>query len=135
MSDNAELVRRLTEEGFAKGNLAVFDELLSEDFVSHDPPPGAPSNREGMKAVAGMVNAAFDDISFEFDEYIDAVDGRVTENWAMTGIHANEAFGMPASGKSVRVRGIEVWRCADGKIVEHWGSIDMSDIAEKAMGA
>ena len=88
-----------------------------------------------MKAVAGMVGAAFDDIGFEFDEFIDAADGRVTENWAMTAIHAHEAFGMPASGKSVRVRGIEIWRCAGGKIVEHWGSIDMSDIAEKAMGA
>lgn len=135
MTENADLVRRLTEEGFAKGNLAVFDEILSDDFVSHDPPPGAPPNREGMKAVAEMVGAAFDDVGFEFDEFIDAVDGRVTENWAMTGIHAHEAFGMPPSGKSVRVRGIEIWRCAGGKIVEHWGSIDMSDVAEKAMGA
>ena len=135
MSTNADLVRRLTEEGFAGGDQAVFDELLSEDFVSHDPPGGAPADREGMKAVAGMVSGAFDDIAFEFDEFIDMVDGRVVENWAMTGVHAHDAFGLSASGRSVRVRGMEIWRCADGKIVEHWGSIDMGDVAEKAMGA
>jgi len=32
------------------------------------------------------------------------------------------------------VRGVEIFRCESGKIVEHWGAVDMSDVAEKAMG-
>jgi predicted SnoaL-like aldol condensation-catalyzing enzyme len=27
---------------------------------------------------------------------------------------------------------MEIWRCADGKIVEHWGVVDMSDVFMKA---
>jgi predicted SnoaL-like aldol condensation-catalyzing enzyme len=32
----------------------------------------------------------------------------------------------------VQVRGIEIFRCEGGKIVEHWGAVDMSDVFEKA---
>jgi predicted ester cyclase len=52
----------------------------------------------------------------------------------MIGTHTGEAFGLPPSGQSVRIRGVEIWRCDNGKIVEHWGSIDMSDLFEKAAG-
>ena len=62
-------------------------------------------------------------------------DGRVVENWAMTATHTGEAFGLPASGKSIRVRGVEIFRCEEGKVVEHWGAVDMSDVAEKALGS
>jgi predicted ester cyclase len=71
----------------------------------------------------------------EFDEMIDTADGRVVENWAMSGVHSGEAFGVPPSNQRVRVRGVEIWRCADGRIAENWGAVDMSDFFEKAMGA
>ena len=41
-------------------------------------------------------------------------------------------MGIPPSGKDVRVRGLEIWRCAGGKIVEHWGVVDMTDVLQKA---
>jgi predicted ester cyclase len=50
----------------------------------------------------------------------------------MTGRHTGEAFGLPASGQDIRVRGVEIWRCVDGKIVEHSGAVDMSDLFMKA---
>src|SRR5688572_19696944 len=34
---DADLVRRLTDEAFIGGNMAVFDEVIAADFVSHDP--------------------------------------------------------------------------------------------------
>ena len=81
-----------------------------------------------------MVTSAFSDRNAEFDDYDDTSDGCVVESWAMTGSHTGEAFGLPPSGQSIRVRGVEIWRCAGGKIVEHWGAVDMSDVAQKAMG-
>lgn len=29
------------------------------------------------------------------------------------------------SGQAVRIRGVEIWRCSGGKIVEHWGAVDV----------
>lgn len=135
MGSAAALVRRVTDEAFIGGNVEVIDELFAADFVSHDPPPGMPGTREGQRALAEAVVSAFSDRKVEFDEYLETTDGRVVENWAMVGTHTGEAFGVPGSGQQVRVRGIEIWRCADGKIVEHWGAVDMSDVFEKAQSA
>lgn len=132
MSSDAKVVRRLTDEAFIKGDLAVIDEIVGADFVSHDPPPGVPSTREGFKGIAAIVTTAFSDRALEFDETIATTDGRIVENWALTATHTGEAFGIPASGQSIRMRGMEIWRCENGKIVEHWGAVDMSDVADKA---
>jgi len=46
----------------------------------------------------------------------DKVAGRVTAY----GKHEGELFGIPRTGKDIRVSGIAIWRIEDGKIVEHW---------------
>jgi steroid delta-isomerase-like uncharacterized protein len=132
MGTDSDLIRRLTDDVFLAGNVAAVDEVVADDFVDHDPPPGLPGTKEGLRQVAEIVISAFSDRKMEFDDYLDTTEGRVVENWAMTGKHTGEAFGVPASGQDIRVRGVELWRCADGKIVEHWGAVDMSDVFMKA---
>ena len=135
MGATTDTVRRLTDEAFLRGNVEVIDELIADDFVSHDVPPGVPATREGFRALAEIVVGAFSDRKMEFDEYIDTADGRVVESWAMTATHTGDMFGVPGSGQQVRVRGIEIFRCSDDKIVEHWGAVDLSDVFEKAQSA
>ena len=132
MGADAEIVRRLTNEVFVGGSFATFDELVSDDMVDHDPVPGMPANKEGQRQLAEMVVGAFSDRKAESDEYIDTVDGRVVESWVFTAKHTGEMMGVPPSGQAVRVRGVEIWRCSGGKIVERWGAVDMSDVFEKA---
>jgi predicted ester cyclase len=50
----------------------------------------------------------------------------------MTGTHTGEAMGIPPSNQEVQVRGMELWRVANGKIAEHWGVVDISDVLQKA---
>lgn len=133
MSAAADLVRRLTDQTFIGGDLSALEDLVSDDFVSHDPPPGLRGTKDGMRQLAQLATSAFSDRKLEFDEFLETSDGRVVESWAMTGRHTATAFGLPASQQVARVRGVEIWRCADGKIVEHWGAVDMSDVADKAM--
>ena len=135
MGTDADIVRRLSDEVIIGGNVGALDELMADSFVSHDPPPGLPGTRDGFRTLAELVAGAFSDRKLDFDEYVDTADGRVVENWVMIATHTGEAFGLPASGREVRVRGIKLWRCADGRIVEHWGAVDMSDVVAKAMGA
>jgi predicted ester cyclase len=128
------IIKRLTDEAFLGGNLSVIDELISDDFVDHDAPPGVPPTKEGFRMIAEMVTTAFSDRKAEFDDYDDTSDGCVVESWAMTATHTGEAMGLAPSGQNVRVRGMELFRCANGKVFEHWGVVDMSDVAQKAMG-
>ena len=45
---NKALVRRFYEE-IDKGNIGVFDEVVAEDYLDHNPPP-LPAWRPGAKA-------------------------------------------------------------------------------------
>ena len=132
MGADADLIRRLTNEAFLGGNTDVFDDLVADDFVSHDLPAEVPGTKDGFRQLAEMVVASFSDRKMESDEYLETTDGRVVESWTMLGRHTGEAFGLPPSGQDIRVRGVEIWRCAGGKIVEHWGAVDMSDVFMKA---
>ena len=50
----------------------------------------------------------------------DKVVGRITAY----GTHKGMLFGIPATGKDIRVTGIAIWRLADGQIVEHCHQTD-----------
>lgn len=132
MGADADIVRRLTNETFVGGDVSVIDELVADSYVDHDPPPGLGPDKAGFRQVAEMVTGAFSDRKMEFDDYLEGDDGRIVENWAMLGKHTAEVFDVPPSNQTVRVRGMEIWRLDGGKVVEHWGVVDMSDLFEKA---
>ena len=132
MGADSDVVRRLTQEVFVGGDFSHWDDLIDDSFEDHDPMPGMPNDKKGQRQTAEAVVAAFSDRKAEMDELTDMADGRVVENWIFGGTHSGEMMGIPPSNKKIRVRGIEIWRCANGKIVEHWGVVDISDVLEKA---
>ena len=123
MADAKELVRRLTDEVFIGGDTGVIDELVAEDFVDNDPVPGLSPDREGLRQLASMVGA-FSDRKMSKDTYYQDGD-IVVEDWLMTGRHTGDFLGVPPQGNEVTMRGIELWRVRDDKIIEHWGVVDM----------
>jgi steroid delta-isomerase-like uncharacterized protein len=131
MGADADVVRRLTDEVFIGGNFDTWDDLVADDFVDHDPMAGLPPTKEGQRQIAEMVVATFADRKIEA-EYLETTEGTIVENWVFTGRHTGEAMGIPPSGNEVQIRGIEIWRCADGRIAERSGVIDMNDVLEKA---
>ena len=132
MGADSEVVGRLTNEVFVEGDFSHWDDLVDDSFVDHDPMPGLPNDKKGQQQTAEAVIAAFSNRGFETDEKIETTDGRVVQNWLFVGTHSGEMMGIPPSNKKIQVRGIEIWRCANGKITEHWGVVDISDVLEKA---
>ena len=132
MGADSDVVNRLTNEVYLGGDLSHWDELIDDDFVDHDPMPGMADDKKGQRDVAEMVIATFSNRKMAMHDLVETNDGRVVENWRMNGTHTGEAMGIPPSNQDISVRGMEIWRVADGKIVEHWGVVDISDVLEKA---
>lgn len=122
---NKDIVRRLGLEGFGKGNEAVLDELLAEDYVDHGAPPGVPPGREGAKTFVAQLQAAFSNIDQSVDDVV-AEGDKVAARWTFTADHTGEFLGVPASGKRITVGGLEIDRIADGKVAEAWTQVDMA---------
>ena len=132
MGADSDVVRRITDEVFVGGDFSHWDDLVDDSFDDHDPMPGMSNDKKGQRQTAEAVVAAFSDRGFEIDEKIETTDGRVVQNWLFVGTHSGEMMGIPPSGKKIQVRGIEIWRIANGKAVEHWGVVDVSDVLAKA---
>ena len=51
--------------------------------------------------------------------------------FTITGTDTGGFMGMPPTGKSVTVTGMDFMRFRDGKIVEHWGEMDMLGLLQQ----
>ncbi|MFO0551764.1 MAG: ester cyclase [Polyangiaceae bacterium] len=120
MNDPKRLViQRYFEELFNAGRLDVVDELLHPDYVNHSPgSPDLPRGRDGVRIVVAALRRAFPDLRYTIDDLVvgeDAVAVRAT----MTGTHEGELFGLPPTGRSVRVTQFTIERFEGASIVAH----------------
>jgi steroid delta-isomerase-like uncharacterized protein len=116
--DNKAIVRRIFEEVWNRGNLAVVDELVAPNFVFHDPSTTL-HGPEGIKKYVMMYLKAYPDTHFTIEDQI-AEGERVVTRWTVTATHKGELQGIPPTGKQVRVTGIVISHVAKGKVVEDW---------------
>jgi predicted ester cyclase len=121
-AESEHLVRRFFDEVINGKNLDTADEFISPTYVNYGF-PGVPPGPEGLKGVLGMFFTAFPDMKVNVDEVI--ADGdRITTRGRMTGTHNGEFQGIPATGRSIDIGYIDIWRAEDGMLVENWVEMD-----------
>ena len=116
-----------------QGQLAVADEIFAANHIIHDPhaPPGGwPIGPEGLKAVATIFGGGFSGWNITLEDQI-AEGDKVATRWAASATHTGPLMGMPATGKTVRVTGVNVARFAAGKIAESWFIFDMLTLLQQ----
>jgi steroid delta-isomerase-like uncharacterized protein len=84
--------------------------------------------RDAIRARAAALLAAFPD--FRLERVVLLVDGdRHADRWVMTGTHRGELFGIPPTGRAVRVEGATFTRLgADGLVVEDVHHVDYAGL-------
>jgi steroid delta-isomerase-like uncharacterized protein len=120
MSDaKAVVIRRYFEELFNRGQLALLPELLHPDYVNHSPgSPDLPRGRDGVGVVVQALRQGMPDLHYQIEDMVVGEDA-VAVRSIMTGTHRGDLFGMPATGKTVRVAQMTFERFRDGLIVTH----------------
>ena len=119
---NKILVKRYYEEVFNRGNVSLLDQLAVADYDEHSPFPGQPNGIEGLKARVGGLLAAFEPV-FTLHEVIGEGD-KVVVYWTNTGKHSGPFMGIPPTGKTVTISGIDIHKIRDGKLAEHWHVVE-----------
>jgi steroid delta-isomerase-like uncharacterized protein len=116
--DNRSVARRFVEEILDTGDWSNAGDVIAADVVMHH--PSAPEPVRGLEAVSraiGSFRLGFPDLRVAVDDMI-AEGDKVVVRWTASGTHTGDLFGLPSTGRSVRVRGISILRVARGKIVE-----------------
>ena len=133
--DNKANVRRFYEEVWNKGNVAAVDEFVAPNIVGHfDFPANAPVPQnyqlslEDIKHVVSQIRITFPDLHFIVEFQVaegDLVVSRATARGTHTGEYRGLTYkGIPPTGKQVMWTETQIYRLANGKIVEQWSNED-----------
>ena len=131
---NKAASKRVLEEGFNEGNLAVIDEFVDPSAVDHDPsvPERMRSMRgpEYVKQIVSMYRTAFPDLHITVDDQI-AEGDKVCSRWHSDGTHRGELEGLAPTNTRGSITGISIDRFENGKIVESWTEWDNLGLARQ----
>jgi steroid delta-isomerase-like uncharacterized protein len=119
-------VRRYYDEVLTKRRLDLLDDLITPGFVGHDGAGGL-MDRDGYRAAVQMLHAAFPDLIVTVEDQLAERD-RVSTRWWASGTHAGAFVGIPPTGRTVTISGIDIHRVDRGRIAELWEELDVASL-------
>ncbi|MET3919092.1 steroid delta-isomerase-like uncharacterized protein [Arthrobacter sp. UYEF20] len=105
------------------GRLDGIDEVVAAECVDHDPAPDQGPGPQGFKDFFAGLRASFPDLNIAV-EHLTATDDDVAFAYEITGTHQGPLMGHAPTGRSIKIRGMQIGRFQDGKLTERWGSSD-----------
>jgi steroid delta-isomerase-like uncharacterized protein len=127
IENNKQLVRQfLVDTNAAVGNVAkiraLYEQYTSPSLVHHDPSRGDTNCEQRIQASI-MAYTAFPDATYSMDDSI-AEGDKVANRYTLRGTHKGAFMGIPPTGKQIVVKGANIYRISEGKIVETWDFLD-----------
>ena len=126
--------RRVVEEIFNQGDIAVANELISPDCVHHI--PGRPPV-PGLTALTdwlALTLSIFPDFHAIVEDEI-AEGDRVVQRITCYGTHEGEFSGVAPTGQHVSFQIIDISRAGpDGRFAEHWSTADLPAVLHQLAG-
>ena len=124
---NKAVARRYFEEFLNQGKGVVEEGLFAPTYQSYFPGRPGPLDKQEHDHVTITFFAAFPDAHFTVEDMI-AEGDRVVSRYTYRGTHQGSwtaVLGIPPTGKQVTISGNEIFRIADGRIVEQWSQFDL----------
>ena len=121
--DLKDIVKRFSEEAWVKGNPDIIDEILSHDFIYHDPAMPAIDNRELYKRGIISAHSLFKNIQYEIKDMI------------MEGEKIAVRYIFSADYKVGRVShdGIAIYLFANNCVMELWDFWDAAGLKQQRL--
>ena len=130
VEQNKQIMRRMIEEVWNKGNLLVAEELFAPEHTSPSA-PDLPPGPESVKMLVTMFRSAMPDYHMDID-MIMADENKVVARFVQSGTHVGAPLmGMPPSGRRAEWTEIGVLEIENGKIVKSWYEVDMLSMIQQ----
>ena len=127
---NRRVMHRFTEF-INTANEKLAEELISPDAVFHVPGRAEPvRGPAGYLEIIGMMREGFPDIQWTLEEMI-AEGDMVAARFTMRGTHRGIFFGVPPTGKAIKVQAMNFYRLSGGRFVEERGQPDLLSLLQQ----
>jgi steroid delta-isomerase-like uncharacterized protein len=117
-------------EAVNQGHLEVLHQVFAPDVVDHDPAADQGKGPEGFIHFFTEFRRAFPDLEISVDHLVSDEDN-VAIAYTAKGTHQGTFLGNPATGKKIKIRGMQIAKFKDERIVERWGSSDQLGILQQ----
>jgi steroid delta-isomerase-like uncharacterized protein len=123
LEQNKTILRRTYDEWWNAGDMSSVEELVAEDYVDHSPNVSG-TGRAALKELILEFRRGFPDMVETLEDAV-AEGDLVVGRFRMRGTHAGTFLGIPPTGRTVEMTGIDIYRIAHGRIVEMWYNEDL----------
>lgn len=123
-TDDHKQLARDYFQAFLSRDKAWWQTHIAPDFVRHDPGlPFAVRGPAGVKQLADALHPGIPDMTLPIEDVI-GEDGKVLVRLRVVGTHGGDLTGVPASSRRIDTGVLDLFRFADGQLVEHWALLD-----------
>ena len=119
---NLETMAKLAE-AVNTGKFDLFKEAVSTENVDHDPARGQVPGPEGYRAIFTELRDAFPDLSVTLETLV-ADEESIAIAYTLSGTQDGAFMGVAPTGRKMKIRGMQISKFKDGKMIERWGSSD-----------
>lgn len=105
------------------GEIDTLDRHFADGYVAHFPGVPVPLDRAGAKGLFGAFRAAFPNISHNIESRL-GEGALYAVRLKLTGTQQAEFNGIPATGKSIDISALNLFRFDGDQITEHWIEFD-----------
>lgn len=127
---NLNILHQYLREVWDEGNVDAVGRFLAPTYLRHGSPTEPPIDRTEQMAKLRYFRSAFPDIELTVEE-ASADRDLVWFRSTMRGTHRGDFLGIAATGRTVEVSLLDLWRVAEGRVVEQWGGPDVLDLARQ----
>jgi steroid delta-isomerase-like uncharacterized protein len=121
--ESAQAALNKFAEAVNTGKFELFGQVVAPDCLDHDPADGQVPGPAGYRMFFSGMRTAFPDLSVT-PEIIVQDEDTIAFAYTLTGTHTGPLGKIPPTGKKVKIRGMQISKFKDGKMVERWGSSD-----------
>lgn len=117
-------------EAVNSGHLEALHEVFASNVVDRDPASDQEPGPAGFIHFFTGFRAAFPDLTIAVEQLV-ADEDNVAIAYTITGTHQGDFLSIPATGRPIKARGMQIARFENGQIVERWGSSDQLGILQQ----
>lgn len=126
---NKDLARRYLQ-AWAEGDIDGLARMLEDNSITYDLISGDHGDVAFEQYACRVWHESFSDVQLSIEQIV-AEDDNVSVFWLLHSTHDRDFMGIPATGKRVKVPGMEIMRIREGKISGIWRISDTMSLMQQ----